>query len=116
MTRFLPVLAVLAASAATLVGGPVQAQSGAFYVAKPAEPPAKPTMVTRSTLWRLQNGAYVAAQASERHTIVCQLVAKNVGRLESFSVAGTAYTAEALDKCNAKAKQGGGAAMAAAAR
>ena len=80
-----------------------QAPTG-YYVAVPAVQPAKPTLVTRNTAWSLQGGAFVAAQAPERHQVLCQLVADRVGGLSSFTVKGKAYDAEQLAKCNARAK------------
>ena len=75
------------------------------YVAVPAAASAKTSFITRSTVWRLQNGAFVAGAAPERPAVLCELVARQVGALTSFSVAGTAYDADQLAKCNAKAKK-----------
>lgn len=91
-------------SAATLAAAGVSAQtSGGYYVATPAAQTAKARLMTRNTPWTLQNGAFVAAKAPERDTVLCQLVARDVGGLSSFSVGGKAYDAAQLDKCNAKA-------------
>lgn len=111
---------VLAFAAATLVGtttiaGTAHAQSG-YYVATPAAAPAKTTLVTNSTPWQRQGNAYVAARAPERDTVLCDLVARNTGALASFTVAGRAYDADALAKCNAHARGGAAAAASVAAR
>ena len=70
----------------------------------PFTAPTKTSLITRSTAWSLRDGVYVANKAPERDGVLCELVVKNVGKLSSFTVAGKAYDAPALDKCNAKAK------------
>ena len=109
-------------AAATLIGGTMvagtahaQAATG-YYVAVPATAPARATVVTNSTPWVRQGNAYVAARAPERDAVLCDLVARNAGALNSFTVAGRAYDADALAKCNAHAKGGAGAGAVASAR
>ena len=116
MTRTLPFAAALASAAAllTAVAVPAEAQSGAHYVAKPVAA-ARPSVITRSTPWTLSNGVYVANRAPERDVVLCQLLAKNVGPLESFSAGGAPLDADALAKCNSRAKGGVATGMAAAA-
>ncbi|KQT34694.1 hypothetical protein ASG29_00575 [Sphingomonas sp. Leaf412] len=90
-------------SAALLAAAGVQAQTSGYYVATPAAKPAKDRLITRSTAWQLQNGAFVAARAPERDLVLCQLVARDIGALSSFSAGGKAYDAAQLGKCNGKA-------------
>jgi hypothetical protein len=101
-------LSLLAAlSSVALAGAPAAAQTTtAYYVAVPQAQPTKTAFVTRSAAWRYRGGAFVAAQAPERAQVLCQLVAENAGGLASFTVGGKAYDADALAKCNAKAKPG----------
>lgn len=115
MTRILSALAAALTSAALVaVAGPAGAQGPAHYVAVPAAPAAKASVITRSTPWRLTaNGAYVASRAPERDLVLCQLLARDVGPLRSFSAGGAALDADELGKCNSRAKGGAGAAMAA---
>ena len=121
MRQFGQLLALTAATlvAGTMVAGTAHAQApGGYYVAVPAAAPAKPSMMINATPWRLQGNAYVAARAPERDAVLCDLVARNTGALSSFTVAGRAYDADALAKCNAHARGGparGAAAAAAAA-
>ena len=96
-------LAPIAVLAVLLSPGIVQAQP-AYYVAVPVTAPAKPQMMTRATPWNLQNGAYVAGRAPERDLVLCQLVARNAGPLQSFAVAGKPFDADTLAACNAKAR------------
>lgn len=92
------------ASAAVLGAAGVSAQpASGYYVATPAAQSAKARLITRSTAWSLQNGVFVAAKAPERDTVLCQLVARDVGGLTAFSVGGKNYDAAKLDKCNASA-------------
>lgn len=99
MNRFaLAALALLALPAAAT------AQVDGYYVAVPSTVPTKPGLMTHATYWSLKNGAYVAQRASERDTVMCELVARNVGTLTSFTAGGNAYDADALAKCNTKAK------------
>lgn len=104
---------VLALAAALVVGGTMiggtaaHAQSAGYYVAVPAAQPTRTSMMTRETPWALKGNAYVAARAPERDTVLCDAVARNTGALTSFTVAGKAYDADQLAKCNAHAKGGG---------
>ena len=104
-------LAAAALVGTTMIAGTAHAQAPAgYYVAIPAAAPAKSVMVTNSTPWQRSGNAYVAARAPERDTVLCDLVARNTGALASFTVAGRAYDADALAKCNAHAKGGAAAA------
>ena len=101
MTR-LPVLA----AAALFVIAPAAAQtSGAYYyTATPATAPAKASLVTRSTLWNCTGGVCIAAKATARDNIMCELVAREVGQLTAFRANGADFDTDALAKCNAKAR------------
>ncbi|MHA6724182.1 CC_3452 family protein [Sphingomonas sp. RS2018] len=99
MTKF----ATLALAAFALTAAmPAAAQS--YYSAKPAAAPAKPTLVTRSTLWKCAEGLCSAPRSGERDAVLCELVVQRVGAVESFTAGGAAFTPEALTKCNARAK------------
>ena len=116
-----PILQVIALAAATLLGSTVvattaHAQTSGYYVAVPAAQPAKTTLITSTTPWSLRGNAYVAARAPERDAVLCEMVARNTGQLTAFTVAGKAYDADQLAKCNAHAKGGATAPAAVAAR
>lgn len=97
-------ISAIVASAAILAAAGVQAQpTGAYYVATPATQPAKARLITRSTAWQLKDGAFVAARAAERDTILCQLLARDVGGLTAFSAGDKTFDAAQIDACNAKA-------------
>ena len=115
MRHALPLLTFAAALAGTTTAAHAQTPGG-YYVAVPAAPPAKPTLMTRATPWSLQGDAYIAARAPERDAVLCQLVARSAGQLSSFTVGGQAYDAVQLAKCNARAKPNATAASSVAAR
>lgn len=108
MIRFLTVAAVAAATLSLAPASIAQTARG-YYAATPAVAPEKTSLVTRNTLWKCADGVCTAAQATSRDAIVCELVAKEVGALSSFTAKGQAFDAEALAKCNAKARGGAGA-------
>lgn len=110
---------ISAASAGSLVAvlvaaaSPAPAQGQAHYVAVPAAEASKSSVITRSTPWSLRGGSYVAARAPERDLVLCQLLARDVGALKSFSAGGTELDADALAKCNSRAKAAPATGMAA---
>lgn len=99
-------LTVLAASAAALFAfAPAQAQgTRGYYVATPATAPEAGSFVTRTTVWNCAGGACTAPKSTSRDAIICELAAKQVGTLQSFTANGSAFDADALAKCNSRAK------------
>jgi len=100
-------IAVAAAAAATLALAPVSGfaqTSRGYYSATPVTAPAKTSLITRTTVWKCGEGTCVASKSTSRDAIMCELVAREVGTLSSFSAGGTAFDADALAKCNARAK------------
>jgi hypothetical protein len=97
--------AVAAVAAATLALAPVAAlaQSHGYYSATPVAAPSKASLVTRQTVWKCDGGVCMAAKANARDGIVCELVAREVGKLSAFRANGAEFDADALAKCNAKA-------------
>lgn len=98
-------LTLVSLAVATLFGATQVAAAPTVYVAVPAAPSAKASFITRSTVWHQQNDGFVSGAAPERPAVLCELVVREIGSLTSFSVAGKAYDAEQLGKCNAKAKK-----------
>jgi hypothetical protein len=66
--------------------------------------PVQGTKVAADTAWRCADNSCFAQAASSRPEIVCAKVAREVGKMESFSYRGTAFDADTLAKCNAKAR------------
>ena len=106
MTRMLSLAAALVGSAILLTpfAADAQAPAAGYYTATPLAKPGKTSVITRSTVWKWRDTAYVADKAPEREVVLCELVAQRVGTLSAFTVAGQAFDAEALAKCNARAR------------
>ncbi len=107
MTRFASVLTAAATTAALFAGTTTAAfaAGGAAYRLVPATAvTAASTVVVNDTLWKCGEGGCLAANSTSRPAIVCAQAAKKVGKIESFSVRGEAFTAEELAKCNEKAR------------
>jgi len=118
MVRTLSFAAALAASAAALfaAAGPAHAQAAnaPFYVATPESAAADGTRtMTRATGWTYRDGRYLATRAPERAALLCDLLARDVGRLTAFSAGAETFDADDLAKCNRRAKASPATAMAA---
>jgi hypothetical protein len=95
-------IALILAAAMTLTGT-AQAQSPT-YRAVPATAIAQDSVIADGVMWRCGTAGCVATNATSRPAIVCAQAARQVGKLESFAVGAQAFDADALAKCNAKAK------------
>ena len=105
MTRFATILAPLAlAAVAALAPAAATAQPTGYYVATPAAAPTRTAFITNEMVWKWSDTAFVANQGPHRDAITCQLIAQRAGKLSAFTAAGTAFDADALAKCNARAK------------
>jgi hypothetical protein len=74
------------------------------FEARPETQPAQMRLVARDNLWRCGAAGCVSGRTSTRPAIVCSSLAREVGPLLSFSVAGRAFTAEELQACNGRAR------------
>lgn len=101
-------LAAAATAAATAVASlPAlagAAETTAYYAATPAAAPAQTTVIASGMVWKWSAPAYVASRSGQRAGIVCATVAEHAGKLAAFSAGGQAFDADALAKCNARAK------------
>lgn len=97
MTRF-------AAAATLLLAAPAFAGTPT-YQAMPQQP-ATGNVVVADNLWTCGTGGCTAGAVSARPAIACQQVVRKLGRLSAFNVDGRALDADALAKCNARAKGG----------
>jgi uncharacterized low-complexity protein len=103
MTRILSVAAALSSAVLFVSATASIAQTGAYYSATPATAPTKASVITQGTLWKCTDGVCTAKKSTQRDSIMCELVAKQVGTLTTFTVAGAPLDADALAKCNARA-------------
>ncbi len=104
MTRIATFAAACASSILLLSATAGHAQTGGYYNATPVAAPAKASLITGGTLWHCNDGVCVADKAPMRDVILCQMVAREVGKLATFTVAGAPLDADTLAKCNARAK------------
>ena len=95
-------LSTILAASLSLVGV-AQAQSPQYH-AIPATASTKASVIADGVMWRCGSEGCVATNATSRPAIVCAQAVRQVGKLTSFSVGTAAFDADALAKCNAKAK------------
>ena len=95
MTRTFALLA-----AALAIAAPAAA---ATYAGKPAVAANQTRFVARDIVWNLAGGTYQGQTSESRPVILCQSLAKKVGRLDSFAVDGRAIADADLTKCNSVA-------------
>ncbi|MHA6718004.1 CC_3452 family protein [Sphingomonas sp. RS6] len=102
MNRFAAFPIMIAAALAPMQG---QARpSDGYYVAVPATPAEKAKLVTRSTIWKCDASGCTAARSTSRDTIMCELLVREVGPLSAFRAGETTFDADALARCNGKAR------------
>ena len=95
MLRSVLTVCALAALAAPAVA--------ANYSAKLAGP-ANGHIVARDINWACAGASCQGTTEESRPAVICQALAKQAGRLESFAVDGRAFGEADLGKCNASAK------------
>jgi hypothetical protein len=91
---------ILALSAIALAAAPAAASS---YSATPGAP-ASGRFVTRDIVWNCGPAACQGATDESRPLVLCQSLAKKVGRIDVFLADGRSLAAEELNRCNAVAK------------
>ena len=75
----------------------------ANYSATPSAP-ASGRFIARDITWNCGAAACQGATAESRPVVLCQGLAKQVGRIDAFLVDGRAFTPDELGRCNASAK------------
>lgn len=98
--QFVLAAAVLVSASATASA----AETGIYYAATPAATPGQTTLIANGMVWKWNAPAYVATRSGQRPGIVCATVAERAGKLAAFSAGGQAFDADALAKCNARAR------------
>lgn len=91
----------LAVAAAAIA---VPAVAGTYTASPASEPTGR--IVTRDIVWAYQAGILTGRTDESRPAIICQGLAKRVGRLDRFEVDGRSFGPAELAKCNAYAKEG----------
>ena len=78
------------------------ALASSHYLAQPASP-ADARVVAKDVLWKCGDSGCGAERSNSRPDVICASLARQVGKLSRFSVAGAEFTPDQLEKCNAKA-------------
>lgn len=104
MNKIIALAAAVAASGMLLTATAASAQTPGYYAAVTAAPTAKTSLVTRSVIWSCEGTTCVASKAPETDATLCGMVARQVGKLSAFTVAGTPFAEDKLAACNARAK------------
>ena len=94
MTRLLTIAALLAVPAAATAGN---------YAATPSAA-ASGRVITKTASWACGATGCTTATAASRPVVICQGLAKKVGKLDAFTTDGRALSADDLAECNAMAR------------
>lgn len=97
-------MTALLAAITTLAPAAALAEPTGYYVATPAAAPTRTSFITGELVWKWRNTAFVAGQGPHRDAVTCEMAARSAGKLTAFTAAGAAFDADALAKCNARAK------------
>ena len=90
----------LALSALALISAPAAA---ANYSATPATP-ASGRFIARDIVWNCGPAACQGSTQESRPVVLCESLAKQAGKIDSFVVDGRALSGAELEQCNASAK------------
>ncbi len=91
----------------------VAAPAGAASYSATLTTPASGHIVARDINWACGASGCLGATAESRPAVLCQALAKQAGKVESFAVDGRAFSEAELARCNASAKADAGKALAA---
>ena len=91
---------LFALSALMFAAAPAAAAS---YAAKPANV-APQRLITSDIVWNCGTGACQGNTDESRPVVICQSLARHVGKIDSFVVNGREIAAADLDRCNSAAK------------
>lgn len=103
MTTIASARMVIAAIAALSAAAVTAQAPTAQYVAVAAEPSTKQTLIIASVVWHARGKVWSAPIVGSRPETVCANVARRLGKLDSFTVAGEAFDAARMEACNASA-------------
>jgi len=84
------------------VATPALAQG--HFSAQPETRPTQQRLLARDNIWRCGEAVCTSPRTATRPAIVCSTLARQVGALRSFSVAGRPFAAEELAVCNSRAR------------
>jgi hypothetical protein len=106
MTRSLIIAAAAFAGSVMMLSPSASSAQGpgGYYTATPAAQPTKTSFITSNVLWKWRDTAFTANKTSARDNIVCQMIVQRAGALTEFTAGGAPFDADALAKCNTRAK------------
>lgn len=87
---------------ATLIASPAAART---YSAQLAAAASNDRIITRNIVWSCGGDSCRGATEASRPLVLCQSLAREAGRVESFTADGQALDAADLERCNASAKE-----------
>ena len=102
ITKALVLTAIAAIAALSATAVTAQAPT-TQYVAVPVEPTTKQTHIIASVFWHARGNVWSAPIVGSRPETVCANLARRLGKLDSFSVAGKAFDVARMEACNASA-------------
>ena len=101
LSIFLLALVYTSLSFGTLIApAPAQAQSGAYYIAKLAQPADETRTVAAGVAWACEGTTCVANKGPSRTLRICRGLAREFGEITSFTAQGEALAEDKLAKCN----------------
>jgi hypothetical protein len=95
--------------ALALIAAPAAASSYSATLATPANG----RIIAGDIVWSCGAAACRGATDESRPAVICQSLARQAGKVGSFTADGRVFTPAELDKCNAAAKASGGKSLAA---
>ena len=105
MLRLLPLAASITAAAFTFaIAAPVHAQAPSYRAVPVTAMTASQNVIVADMMWKCGPSGCTTENATARPAIVCAQAARKLGRIESFTVGTAAFDADALAKCNERAK------------
>ena len=81
-----------------------QTRTGGYYSATLVAPASTGRTVAGSVVWTCDGAACSAPRGTSRPAIICARLAREVGRVESFSANGQQLESADLERCNAAAR------------
>jgi hypothetical protein len=104
--RLLPVFASLAVTAGLMgvATDAAYASRGAPEYRITLDQAASGTHIARETVWRCAEQSCTAARSTSRPEVTCAHAAREIGKIANFEFRGEALGAEALAKCNERAR------------
>jgi hypothetical protein len=88
-----------------LAAGAAAPAAASNYMASPVKPAEAQRIIHKGTLWNCGPDACQAATDESRPAVLCQGLAKKVGRLQNFVADGRRFNASELERCNLSAKE-----------